>query len=267
MRHMVRNIALLGWMLLLEAWRRREVYVLVGVTVAFILSLRFLHFFDMPDLSKFYREISLKIMNITTAFLVILLAARQLPREFQNRTIYPLLAKPVSRLEFFIGKYLGVLAAGVFCYGLFMGFFLVGSLTLSRPVHAGLFAEAVYLQVLSIALVAALTFLLSMVLNMDAAIAVAGILYLASQILMNLLSYLYDYVGSFGKLALTAVHYMVPQLTLFDASGRVVHSISGSQIIWGWLPFWVMASLTLYAMFYIAVYGFATYLLFRRKPL
>jgi len=115
--------------------------------------------------------------------------------------------------------------------------------------------------------VAALTFLLSMVLNMDAAITVAGILYLASQILMNLLSYLYDYVGTFGKIALIVLHYIVPQLTLFDASGRVVHSISGSQVIWGWLPLWVVASLTLYAVSYIAVFGFFTYLLFRRKPL
>ena len=267
MRQHLRNISLIARTLILEAWRRREVYAIVIVTTLLIVGLRFIHFFHMGDLGKFYREVSLKVMNITTAVTVILLAARQLPREFSHRTIYPMLAKPVTRLEFLIGKYCGVLAAGIFCYALFMTVFIIGSVTLQRPVHAGLFVQSIYLQVLSLAVVTALVLLLSMLLNADAAVTIGIILYLASQVLMNLMSYLYDYVGRVGQLLVVVLHFVIPQLTLFDASAKVVHSVSEGAVIWKALPAWVICELTAYAAVYIVLYFAGAYLLFRRRPL
>lgn len=267
MRTHLRNVFLISWTLILEAWRRREIYAIVLVTTVLIVGLRCVHFFDMEGLGKFYREISLKVMNLTTAATVILLAARQLPREFSNRTIYPLLAKPVARIEFLLGKYLGVLAAGVFCYGLFMVVFAIGSATLDRPVDTPLFLQSIYLQVLSLAIVAALVFLLSMLLNADAAVTLSAILYLASQVLMNLLTYLYDFVGPLAKHAVLVIHYVVPQLTLFDASARVVHSVYENTVVWPAMPAWVLGYLTAYAAAYVLLYLSGAYLLFRRKAL
>ena len=66
MRQRARNIFLIAWTLVLEAWRRREIYAIVLVTVALIIGLRFVRFFDIESFGKFYREISLKVMNITT---------------------------------------------------------------------------------------------------------------------------------------------------------------------------------------------------------
>jgi ABC-type transport system involved in multi-copper enzyme maturation permease subunit len=126
MKQRFRNVWLLAWTLMLEAWRRREIYIIVAVTVALIAGLRMVHFFNIEGLGKFYREICLKSMNLTTGLTVIFLAARQLPREFTNRTIYPLLAKPVSRMEFLLGKYLESwpracsairFSSGSFCWG------------------------------------------------------------------------------------------------------------------------------------------------------
>jgi len=275
MRQRARNLRLIGWTLLLEAWRRREVYAIVLVTTALLIGLRFVRFFEMEGLGKFYREISLKVMNVTTAATVILLAARQLPREFSDRTIYPLLAKPVSRLEFLLGKFLGVMGAGVFCYALFMAVFLVGSVTLEAPMNMALFAQSVYLQVLSLGVLASLVFLLSMLLNADAAVTIAAILYLTSQVFMTLMSYLYDYVSRTGRWALLAMHFIVPQLTLFDPSAKTVHSVSRTvvgdaieqTVVWRALPAGTLLQLTVYAAAYAILYLGAAHLLFRRKPL
>ncbi|MCX7014368.1 MAG: ABC transporter permease subunit [Candidatus Sumerlaeota bacterium] len=113
-----------GWLIartiLLEAVRRQELYVIVLICVALLTGLRFVRWFDLESLDKFYREVSLEAMQVAVALTAILLAARQLPREFKNRTLYPLLAKPVSRLQFLLGKFLGVMLAAGFCYALFI---------------------------------------------------------------------------------------------------------------------------------------------------
>jgi Cu-processing system permease protein len=267
MRQKVRNIGLIAWTLMLEAWRRREIYVIVFVTTAFLIGLRFVHFFGMEGLGKFYREVSLKTMNVITAITVILLAARQLPREFSSRTIYPLLAKPVTRLEFLLGKFVGVLAAGVFCYALFMIVFGIGSVTLRAPVHSILFAQSVYLQVLSLAVVCGMVLFLSMAMHSDAAATLALVLFLASQILMNLMSTVYDYSTGAARAVLLALHFIIPQLTLFDASSKVIHSMKGAEIVWGALPAWAMWELTAYAAVYVLLFLSGAFLLFRRRPL
>jgi ABC-type transport system involved in multi-copper enzyme maturation permease subunit len=215
-------------------------------------------------------------MNFTTALTVILLAARQLPREFSNRTIYPLLAKPMGRLEFLAGKYLGVLFAGYFCYGLFMIVFLCGSMTLDAPMDMTLFAQAVYLQCLSYAILAAMVFMFSMLLHVDAAITLSAILFAASQVLMNLMREAYaELTSKLLKWIVLSLHFLIPQLTLFDASSKVVHSVSYLQVdgqrvaqaIWGPIPAGTIVVLTLYAAVYSGIFLLLAYLLFRRKAL
>jgi Cu-processing system permease protein len=252
---------------MLEAWRRREIYAIVFITTLLLAGLRCVHFFNMEGLGKFYREVSLQTMNVTTAFTVILLAARQLPREFSSRTIYPLLAKPVSRLEFLLGKYLGVLLAGGFCYALFMIVFMVASVTLNAPINQALFIQSIYLQFWAFAVIAAMVFFLSMLLNEDAAVTMGAILYLSSHILMNAMNMLYDYMNGLQRALLLALHFIIPQLTLFDASEKVVHSMDGANVIWGPLPAGTLWTLTAYGLVYALVFLGGAHFLFRRRAL
>ncbi|MCA9426932.1 MAG: ABC transporter permease, partial [Candidatus Omnitrophica bacterium] len=104
----MRSIWLIAKSVLIEAVRRKEIYVIVLMAVGVILMTGTVKFFGYEGMNKFYRDVSLKIMNITAALTVVVLAARQLPREFEKRTIYPLLAKPVGRSTFLAGKFLGV---------------------------------------------------------------------------------------------------------------------------------------------------------------
>ncbi|NQT82016.1 ABC transporter permease [bacterium] len=261
MKAYLRNLWLVAKTIGIEAIRRKEIYAIVLVSLVLIGGLRMVKFFDVEGLGKFYREISLKIMNVATSLTVILLAARQLPREFQNRTLYPLLAKPVGRNNFLLGKFLGVMFAAAFCYGLFMIVFLVGSLTVKVPINNELFLQFVYLQFWNFAVLGALAFLLSLLVNIDAAITISVLLYLCSQVLMALMSYLYDYLNTLQQSLLMGLHFVVPQLSLFDLSGRAVHEI------WPPIGSWAILALTAYGAVYTLLYLSASYLLFRRRAL
>ena len=261
MRTYLRNLWLLSKTNAIEAVRRKEIYAVVFVSLALIGGLRLVKFFDIEGLGKFYRETSLKIMNVATALTVILLAARQLPREFRNRTLYPLLAKPIRRNNFLLGKFLGVMFSAAFCYGLFMVVFLIGSLTIKLPINNELFLQFLYLQFWNYAVLASMAFMLSLLMNIDAAITISILLYLCSQVLMTLMSYLYDYLNGVQQSLLLALHFIVPQLSLFDLSGKVVHEI------WPPIASWALLALTAYGAAYTFVYLSASYLLFHRRAL
>jgi ABC-type transport system involved in multi-copper enzyme maturation permease subunit len=259
---MLRPLALVAKTVLIEALRRKEIYAIVLVACGLILVAGTLQFFDLGDTIRIYRELSLKVMNVATALTMIVLAARQLPREFQNRTVYPLLAKPVGRFPFLVGKFIGVVSAGLFCYLLFMGLFLLGTVWMGEPVSWGLFLQSVFLQMLGLTVVAAMAYMLSLLLNLDAAITVATLVFILASAYTSILSTLYDLVGQVGKVVLLALNFLIPHLTLFDLSAKVVH-----QQVWSAISMKAMVLLTCYGLAFTMAYLALTYVLFRRKPL
>ena len=258
----VRAIGCIARSVLIEAVRRKEVYVVVLVSTIVIGGAMTLNFFEVEGLTKFYREIALKTMSVATALTVIVLASRQLPREFENRTIYPLLARPISRGEFLTGKLVGVLLAGGFCLGLFMAVYLTGSLYLGGAIPWLLFGQYIYLQVVMLTILATLCFWLSMVFNLDAAIAIGALCYIFASLLTSVSIYIYDFAGTIGQWALKAFTFLLPQLVLFDLSGKAVHAD-----LWPPLSASVMTQLTLYGATFAVVYYAMAALCFRRKTL
>lgn len=257
----LRGAWLIAKTIFVESARRREVYAVVAIALLGIVSLRFLHFFNVTGLGKFYREIALLAMNFAVSLTVIVLASRQLPREFKNRTLYPLLAKPVSRLTFLLGKFAGVMLAALFVYALFIAIFLVANMAYDTPFNAMMFLQTIYLQVLALAVLASLAFLLSVLFSPDAAVTLCLILYAGSQVLLRAATLIYPDLGAFHRLFVQAVLYAVPQLTLLDSSARVVHG-QWSAIAWP-----MMGLLTVYALAYVIPYLALTWWIFRRKPL
>lgn len=258
----MRKIVLIMKTILIEAVRRREIYAVVLLSCVMIAVVGSIRFFNLPNLGVFYRETALKIMGVASTLTIIILAARQLPREFERRTIYTLLAKPVGRGQFLIGKFLGVMGAGVFCYALFMIIFTAGLFYLKTRVQWTLLAQHIYLQILALAIIASLAFMLSLIGNLDMAITVSALIYLLAQVFTASLTLVYGYVGAVGKGLLLALNYLVPQLSLFSLSAKVAHGD-----LWAPVSAKVMVTLTLYAACYVFVFLFISYLLFRRRPL
>jgi ABC-type transport system involved in multi-copper enzyme maturation permease subunit len=201
-------------------------------------------------------------MSIATALAVIFLASSQLPREFDKRTIYPLLAKPISRFQFILGKFFGVVFAGIFCYFLFSIILLIGILYIKTQINLVLYIQNFYLVILMIGIIASLAFVLSLIAHQDAAITILALLFFLAQIYMTTLSYLYDYVSDFGKLILKIMNYIIPQISLFDLSAKLVH-----YEVWGPIASWAMIELTIYAFVYIFIFLGLSYFLFKKRPI
>ncbi len=112
----------------LELVRQKVFYFLLIFAMVLIGSSAFMVNFTFQEKFQVLKDVSLGAMSIFTWLLAVLCTAMLLPKDIEDRTLYTILAKPVPRLEYLIGKLLGVL----------------GLLAASTLVMAALFAIVLY---------------------------------------------------------------------------------------------------------------------------
>lgn len=264
----MRKVWLIAKTILIEALRRKDLYVVAFLSVSVISFVGVFRFFGIRSLHVFFREVSLTVMHWATMIIVILLAARQLPREFESRTIYPLLSRPVSRLHFLLGKFLGTLLAAVLAYLIFMLFFFIGQWQIGVPMGKETFLtflQMVYLHFLAMAIMCALTLMLSTLMTHSATLTVALLFFIFSEQITSFLRVYFEKqkfeeAGALMQALLKALNYGVPQLALTDLTGKVVHD-------WPPIEGWVLRFWTLEAAIFVTVFFAISFLRFRKREI
>src|SRR6266498_3151149 len=94
---------------LTELTRQKVFYVLLIFALVLIGSSVFMARFTFQQEFQILKDISLGAMSIFTSLLAIVAAARLIPQDIEDRTVYTILAKPVPRFEYVLGKIAGVL--------------------------------------------------------------------------------------------------------------------------------------------------------------
>jgi hypothetical protein len=94
---------------LLELIRLKVFYFMVLFAMLIIGSSLFTANFAFHEQFQVLKDVSLGAMSIFTWLLAVLATAMLLPKDIEDRTLYTILAKPVPRFEYLLGKFLGVL--------------------------------------------------------------------------------------------------------------------------------------------------------------
>lgn len=160
-----------------ESFSRKQYAVLVVLmALAYVVCHR-LQFLGVQSDSRFALHVPLLGIPLLGGILGVLAGARQIPYEIRNRTLYPLLAKPVSRRQVVLGKWLGVVAlvgATQWILGAVMALALHGS-----QIHIGTtYWQQMVLFTFQMMIVVALALFLSVVVNYDAAVVLGLVLFL-----------------------------------------------------------------------------------------
>jgi ABC-type transport system involved in multi-copper enzyme maturation permease subunit len=99
----MKNSLAIAKVVILEMYRRKDFYVLLALTVLITGLMGSVTFFDDPKVGRYLKEICLSLIWLSSLFIAIATMARQLPAERESRTIFPLMAKPVSRGQVLLG--------------------------------------------------------------------------------------------------------------------------------------------------------------------
>src|SRR5437667_1911593 len=110
----MKTIFALSSIVIKELYRRKDFYVLFVLTAVITLLMGSVNFFSDDKIVRYLKEICLLLIWISALVIAIGTTARQIPAERENRTIFPLLAKPVTRGQVVVGKFAGCwLACGL----------------------------------------------------------------------------------------------------------------------------------------------------------
>src|SRR5437660_3291693 len=94
---------------LTELTRQKVFYVLLIFALLLIGSSVFMARLTFQQEFQILKDVSLGAMSIFTSLLAIVATARLIPQDIEDRTVYTILAKPVPRFEYILGKLAGVL--------------------------------------------------------------------------------------------------------------------------------------------------------------
>jgi ABC-type transport system involved in multi-copper enzyme maturation permease subunit len=244
-----------------ELYRRKDFYVLFVLTGLITALLGSVRFFNDDKIIRYLKEICLLLIWISGLIITIGTTARQLPAERENRTIFPLLAKPVTRAQVILGKFFGCwLATGM---ALLVFYIFFGVVTGSREHEWPLlnYLQVLLLQWFMLAIVTSFVLLGSVVFAAPSSnaticfVVIIGILLLGRHL---------NHIALQQREPLQSIiytlYFLIPHLEWFD----VRQFVAFDQPL---IP-WVYCGLgALYAVVYSGFLLFATWLVFRRKAL
>lgn len=105
---MIRRIFAIAAATWTELVRLKVFYFLIIFALLVIGNSFFLARFSFEEEFQMLKDIALGAMSVFSSLLAILATATLLPKDVEDRTIYTILAKPVSRTEYLLGKLAGV---------------------------------------------------------------------------------------------------------------------------------------------------------------
>jgi Cu-processing system permease protein len=255
----MKNSIAIANVVILEMYRRKDFYVLFFLTVLITGLMGSVNFFDDPKIGRYLKELCLALIWVAGAFIAIATTARQIPAERESRTIFPLMAKPISRGQVLFGKFLGCWFAT--CVSLVAFYLFFGLVAATKEHHwpIGNYFQAWSLHCLMLGVVIGFTLLDSLVLSSVAAnitisvVVTAGILFVGRH-----LNKVAAQMGEVPGMFVSGIYYALPHLELFDVRDLIVHNWP----LIGWNT-WGMA--VVYALLYAGLLLLASWLVFRRK--
>ncbi len=255
------NSTAIAGVVIKEMYRRKDLYVLFILTALITLVVGSVNFFNEGNIVRLVKETCLQLIWVSSIVIAVTTAARQIPAERENRTIFPLLAKPVTRPQLVLGKFLGCWLACGLSLVVFYAFFVIvtGAREHAWPLVTCFQMLAMHWWMLGI--LTAITLLGSVVFAAPSSnititvIATAGIFLIARK--LNVLA-----LGQPEPVQslIYAIYFAVPHLALFDVRDIVIHE-------WGVIPWLPWLGAFAYAAAYTAIFLTLTCLAFRRKAL
>jgi len=257
----MKNIFAVSSIVIKELYRRKDFYVLFILTVLICLVMASVNIFNDKGVIRYLKEICLLLVWIASLVIAITTTARQIPAERENRTLFPLLAKPLTRTELLLGKFLGCwLASGLtlLCFYVFFGL-LAGSREHHWPVVNYLQAGALHWVMLGV--VIAMTLLGSLVFAAPSSNATICFVIASGILIMRRhLNKVALHLPEPRRGILYSIYYAIPHFELFDMRDLIVHN-------WPPIAWQVCGLATLYALAYAAVFLIAACVVFRRRAL
>ena len=257
----MKNIFAVAGIVIRELYRRKDFYVLFILTVLVCLIMASVNIFNDKQIIRYLKELCLLLIWISSLVIAITTTARQIPAEREQRTLLPLLAKPLTRTQLIFGKFLGCWLA---CGLVLICFYIVFALLAASREHAWPllnYFQAAFLHWIVLGVVVAMSLLGSLVFAAPSSnsticfVVVATILTIGRYLDAIALAQAEPF-----RSMIYAIYFAIPHLEIpFEMRNLIVHD-------WPLIGWHFIALDALYLLAYAVAFLVAACLVFRRKP-
>lgn len=256
----MRNVFAVAGVVIKELYRRKDFYVLFILTIIICLVMGSMNVFNDSGIIRDVKELCLLLIWVSSLIIAITTTARQIPAEKEQRTLLPLLAKPLSRNQLIAGKFLGcwvVCGLALICFYVFFG-----ALAASREHHWPVlsYVQAAFLHWMALGVIVALSLLGSLVFAAPSSNSTICFSIIAAILCVG--RYLDKFALNMhepGRSFVYFLYYAIPQVEIpFDLRERIIHD-------WPPVDWPSVGLLSLYLLAYMIFFLVAACLVFRRK--
>jgi ABC-type transport system involved in multi-copper enzyme maturation permease subunit len=207
-----------------EAIRNRVLYTLVAFALVMISSSVMLSNLSYVEQGRILQDLAFAAARLFGVVIAIAVGVNLIYKEVERRTIYTVLAKPISRSEFLLGKYLGLVAT-IWMMVVIMGIAFAAVSLLDQRALGWSHLAAMGLLAVELAVVVALaTFFSAFTTPMLAALFTTGI-WIAGNLTRDLVALAAQtHVEGIVRIA-GALYQVLPDLTLFNLALKASHGL------------------------------------------
>jgi ABC-type transport system involved in multi-copper enzyme maturation permease subunit len=242
---------------LLQALRQRSILVLVPYAIALASGALVLRQISVGQEIKILKDMALAAMDLFGSFAAIVMGVDLVTREIERKSAYPILARPVTRSEFILGKFFGLVAALAMNQALMVAIAWLVLVAMGDSPSWGLLAAPLGI-LLGLILTVAIALFFSVITNSVLASAFSIVLVLGgrfSDVIRNMAQVLPDIPSSVPRI----LYLALPNFQNFDFKLRTVYGdpVSPDALVLA----------TLYCGLYSAILLVLASLAFDRKEL
>jgi ABC-type transport system involved in multi-copper enzyme maturation permease subunit len=243
----------------MKGYLKEKVPVVVLVfALVLILSSYVLSPLAVGARQKITIDIGLASISLLGILMIILLGAASFYREKEKGILTTILSKPVSRVDFIVGKYFGTVAT-ISMVMILMSIVFLGMLFLSGTDVTANIVWAIYLSILEVMLLSAVMVFFSSFSTPILSSFFTICVFVSGHLSKDILSFGRQLgSGAFG-LGSRIAFYALPNLSLFNIRSEAVHGISLQE---GFLY-----SVTIYGLFYTVFLLLMSSLIFRAREI
>jgi ABC-type transport system involved in multi-copper enzyme maturation permease subunit len=254
-------IGIVAWNTFREAVRDRVLYNLVLFAFLMMAAAIFVGQISVGIESTVIVSLGLTAISVIGLLIAVFLGVGLVSKEMDKRTLYAILAKPVRRWQFLVGKFGGLtltLAVNTLAMGAALLLVLLYVKHTLQASDVGV-VVAVYFIWLKLALVVALALLFSCFTSPLLAILFTSGLYVAGLFVEDMRAVHSKQISEAFQSFLRGISYLLPNFQNFDVMGEVAHGRG--------VPFILTVQNTAYAALYCAIVIFAAIVIFSRRNL
>lgn len=208
-----------------ESLRDKILYNLLFFALLLIGGSVLLADLSIMEHHKVVTDMGLAAINLIGVIIAIFVGISLVSKEIERRTVYTIMARPISRTQFILGKYFGLGLTLLVNIGVMLVMYLAILWMTGAPIHVALL-QAVQLIFVELLLVTALALLFSTF----SSSTLSAIMTLGIYVIGHLTADLKGLAEKSGdealKFAMTSLYYICPNLELLNIKGQAARGIA-----------------------------------------